>query len=193
MLKNQRVLRWDDEYILHLLKEETILTPDLKLFKDYLMIHNNEPFPTSRFNSNAMRWSCMNGNFDAVKWLHEKNIHPHFTRDAMIYASQGGNVKLMSWIYKNISKELPTRSVYLASSEGNLDALKWLLNKGANSPNLALITASACNQLEIVKWLVEKRKAFISEKAISEAIINYNTDIAKYLKEKLSSKAISSE
>ena len=73
-----------------------------------------------------------------------------------------------------------------ASFKNNLETVKYLIEKGTDDVNTALIIASYNDNLEIIKYLCENgadvnAQTKIGKIALTLASFNYNSEIVKYL------------
>ena len=75
------------------------------------------------------------------------------------------------------------KELYNASINNNLETIKYLVEKGATDLNEALHNASENNNLEIVKYLVEKGATDLNP-ALVYASENNNLEMVKYVVEK---------
>lgn len=149
----------------------------------------------------AIHNAATNGHFKVVKYLFDNGARLHNLKRIVLNSVSRCNWQMLNFIDKNCTLEARkhyNQAVVRASSEGNLKAVKYLHNRGAdvtavaevwitratrNCKNAAIIAASRSGHLEVVKYL-HKHGADIragDDETIYQAYHNHHTAVAGYL------------
>jgi len=123
-------------------------------------IDENNSRSFCRIQSSAiLTYAAQEGNFEIVKWLHEKGFP--FNESTCIYAVFGGNFEILEWLkpkFDEIGWPFRKEVCMYAASKGHLEILKWLrsFSDGEECPwnYQECVTASDKNgHDDIVRWL----------------------------------------
>jgi len=114
-------------------------------------IHTNEPTQGVALTANALKVIHVIENVMSPK---EKDIVPYEIQQNILQHVKNNNINNLSKLLKKFP--IPENAVYYASELGNLDMVKFLVNKKAYISDEAVYAAIKINNLEIVKYLVEE-------------------------------------
>ena len=137
----------------------------------------------------AFRVAVSRGHFDVVQYLVENHVERKCTGRKRVGRVDERN--LLSYGVKAISEyghlKLLEEAVIVASSNGHLEIVKYLVNLGVDFQavdNQAVRLASKNGHLEVIKYLVEKGAEIHGDEAIQWASTNGHFEIVKYFVER---------
>ena len=141
-------------------------------------------FDTSR----AFLLSCINGNFEMVKFLYlNLTVIDMLNYCAFIYTCQSGHLEIAQWINSVYRMDqMSVNEVFIVACRHNqLHVAKWLHSIGVDmtSPR-ALIGICSMGHIEIVQWMHSQNFDISSRTAFIQACENDNIDIVEFLIEK---------
>lgn len=167
--------------------------------------HDPQLFTTHRNWQEAAAIVSRNGNVEMLQWLHEKSLlkgHPWTNPNIFHSAVIHNHTNCADYLLENkvFVPDVATpvhekTALHIASSTGNLDAVKFLLSRGANHEaedddfQTPLMTAIR-NRRMLVAWhlihncLTDSSRLNLIEKACSMANCYENVDIVMYLAER---------
>jgi len=108
--------------------------------------------------------SCLNGQFEIMKWLYELNIeiNIHLEHDYLfIYSCENGYLDIAKWLFSlNETINIHEPSLFFVSCErGQLEILKWLHEFGGvdiyDKSNSLFDRCCIHGYLDIIKWFCE--------------------------------------
>jgi ankyrin repeat protein len=128
--------------------------------------------------------SATSGNLEAVKLFIKHGCTIDDSR-ILYRASRCGHFEIVEYLIKlGCDPNKQNTSAFAAAAEfGHLQICKFFADLGYNT-SIALLSGSKSNKIEIVKILVKNNSNLQNDLALSTAIANENVDIVKYLIEK---------
>ena len=110
---------------------------------------NIEVKDTASLNQTALGWAAFIGYFDIVEYLVDKGANVFATdkadvKNSLKSAILGGNMQVITYLYEKVKHDLDINakddndeetSIMVAAWNHRVEAVKWLLTKGAN-PNI---------------------------------------------------------
>ncbi len=125
---------------------------------------------SARFRVPVMEWMLHKG--------HVWTVHRRFGAYSMV---QGGHLDMLMFAFKN-GCPLDTASVYYAAKIEDLKILQYLYSIGGNKlPETAWYSAAAWGQLDTLKWLLDKDCPW-DERVCAEAARHGYLDVLKWLR-----------
>ena len=131
-------------------------------------------------DSSAIMNAALVNNFKMVDFLLEKK----FPMDeyACSFAALGGNFEMLQYL-RSKNCPWDERTLSAAACKGRRDIIKWSHNHGCKHKNHPSICESAaeCGQLECLKWLIEK-VGYNYDRAYRSAKMSNQDEVISYLK-----------
>jgi hypothetical protein len=125
------------------------------------------------------------GDFDIVRYFLEKypfEYEKQLPNDVISWASRYGNLEFIKYIVEKGEKIL-NNAISWASLGGHLEVIKYLIEKGGKIGIDSIKNASLGGHLKVIKYLIEKG-GIITDDAIPYASKNGHLEVIKYLIEK---------
>ena len=118
------------------------------------------------YSSYSNSHAAKHGQFECLKYLHEKKIGNYYDKGLITNAAIGGCMKCLQFLHKNNVEGKTFKYTYLdprqshyatdhAASKGHLECLKFLKNNGYLLNNTACTKAAQHGHLEVLKYLLD--------------------------------------
>ena len=118
------------------------------------------------------------GHLNFLKQLESKKMLD-ITNNTVICAARGGNIQVMKYLLEKGAK-LDAKSLQTAIDNGQLEMAKWMLENGCSLENISIKTAAGKGYLKIVKWALENRCKYEANAALS-AVNSGQLRVVEYL------------
>lgn len=122
------------------------------------------------------------GDFDIVRYFIEDDMFLSIPNDVISWASRYGNLEFVKYFVEKGYKIL-NNAISWASLGGHLEIIEYLIEKGGKIGIDSIKNASLGGYLEVIKYLIKKR-CKITDDAITYASKNGHLEVIKYLVEK---------
>ena len=122
------------------------------------------------------------GDFDIVRYFIEDDMFLSIPNDVISWASRYGNLEFVKYFVEKGYKIL-NNAISWASLGGHLEIIEYLIEKGGKIGIDSIKNASLGGHLEVIKYLIKKR-CKITDDAITYASKNGHLEVIKYFVEK---------
>ena len=119
------------------------------------------------------------GDFDIVRYFIEDDMFLSIPNDVISWASRYGNLEFVKYFVEKGYKIL-NNAISWASLGGHLEVIKYLIEKGGKIGIDSIKNASLGGHLEVIKYLIGKGGK-ITDDAITYASKNGHLEVIKYL------------
>jgi hypothetical protein len=100
--------------------------------------------------------------------------------DGVFQASYSGNLDLVKYLVEKGGKP-NTQDVSAAAFSGNIEIVKYLIEKGGKFAGSSVTSAATNGKLAMIKYLVDEKNVEINDSAIANATSGGHLDVIKYL------------
>jgi hypothetical protein len=100
--------------------------------------------------------------------------------DGLFQAAYSGNLDLVKYLVEKGGKP-NTQDVSAAAFSGNIEIVKYLIEKGGKFAGSSVTSAATNGKLAMIKYLVDEKNVEINDSAIANATSGGHLDVIKYL------------
>jgi hypothetical protein len=133
----------------------------------------------AKIDKNALEKAVIIGNLAIVKYLVNKveKIDDNLVSDAVKY----NYIPIVKFLVDEKNVKISNNTIINAAQNGNLDLVKYLVNKVENVDDYIVNYVTNLGDLDFLKHLINEKNAIISSDILIRAILSDNLAVVKYL------------